>query len=111
MSHVYPRESASLSLSLSLGSVAPHALSVTTMCVYSVVSWGRLSLERCIGDGRGRVGETVEPYDGPREPRAARLETAVTHSCNVPETAAMHSSMALIAGPGSPPLPGFPMFL
>ena len=26
-------------------------------------------------------------YDDPRGPRAARLETAVTHSCNLPETA------------------------
>ena len=57
-----------------------------------------------------RVGDHVKPHDGPRGPRAARLETAVTHSSNVPETAAMHSSTALIAGSGSPPLPGFPMF-
>ena len=48
-----------LSFSLSLRSVGPHVLSVKTMCVYSVVSWGRLSLKRCVGDGRGRVGETL----------------------------------------------------
>ena len=48
-----------LSLSLSLWSVGPHVLSVTAMCVYSVVSWGRLSLKRCVGDGRGRVGKTL----------------------------------------------------
>ena len=51
--------------------------------------------------------KTVKPYDGPRGPRAARLETAVSHSCNVSETAVTHSCAALIAGSGSPPLLGF----
>ena len=54
---------------------------------------------------------TVKPYDEPRGPRAARLETAVTLSYNVPETALTLSFTALIAGSGSPPLPGFWDFL
>ena len=55
-----------------------------------------------------RVGDHVKPHDGPRGPRAARLEKVVTHSCNVPETAVTHNCAARVGFSSTPGVLGFP---
>ena len=59
MPHVYLRESASLSLSLSKECGSSCTRRYDHVWVIGCVGGGRSSLICCVGDGRGRVGETL----------------------------------------------------